>query len=339
MLPTRFAVVVLCLMGVVWSAGARAQEAPGSEDGPMVHAPIVRQAPAAKEAQVPAAAQDTPMPMEPVVVYNKAIFQRLIPAAELTFLQQYVGGSSGDLYHDREFRHVVRGEVPGWMFHYGRDMPVQEALDAALESSRVPVQVREGRYYLLSGRASLYAGLQGRGFVWVDAQDGIVLAGFYFHPTNGEPTPTVTVFSRQVREDALTLGELPPAFAEDMRRWELGAGVPLVSTRYFIGDLKERVLLEHDEDFCSYLPGVSGPPDDDCLQQNADAADLDLNTAYYLEQVHHATNATAYMIVGDEQVSFISLRDRTCGRGPDPLACRIRLTRERVRGIVRPVRR
>ena len=48
-------------------------------------------------------------------------------------------------------------------------------------------------------------------------QEGIGLGGFYFHPTNGEPTPSVNVFSRQVvKEDYLKLSQLPPVFAEDL---------------------------------------------------------------------------------------------------------------------------
>lgn len=41
--------------------------------------------------------------------------------------------------------------------------------------------------------------LRGRGFLWFDLDEGIVLGGFYFTPTNGEPTPTLTVFSRQLK--------------------------------------------------------------------------------------------------------------------------------------------
>jgi uncharacterized protein YecT (DUF1311 family) len=67
---------------------------------------------------------------------------------------------------------------------------------------------------------------------------------------------------------------------------------------------------------------------------NADAADIDMNAAYYLEQTHHATNATAWMIVGDEQVAWIRIRDDACRVGPDPLGCHIRMTREHTHAIV-----
>ncbi len=55
-------------------------------------------------------------------------------------------------------------------------------------------------------------------------QEGIGLGGFYFHPTNGEPTPSVNVFSRQVvKEDYLKLSQLPPVFAE---AWSSGLRSP-----------------------------------------------------------------------------------------------------------------
>jgi uncharacterized protein YecT (DUF1311 family) len=66
---------------------------------------------------------------------------------------------------------------------------------------------------------------------------------------------------------------------------------------------------------------------------NADAAEVDMNAAYYLEQVNYATNATAWMINGEDQVAWIAIRDRTCV-GPNPLPCRIRMTRQRTRVIV-----
>lgn len=70
----------------------------------------------------------------------------------------------------------------------------------------------------------------------------------------------------------------------------------------------------------------------------ADAADVDMNTAYYLEQVHYATNATAWMIVGSDERDFIRLRDNRCGSVVDPLGCRTRITREQVHRMTPPPR-
>ena len=79
---------------------------------------------------------------------------------------------------------------------------------------------------------------------------------------------------------------------------------------------------------------MTGPPEDACEQMNADAADIEMNAAYYLEQTHYATNATAWMIVGEEQVAWIRVRDGTCRVGPYPLGCHIRLTREHTHVII-----
>ena len=48
-----------------------------------------------------------------------------------------------------------------------------------------------------------------RGFIWIDMQQGIALGGIFFHPTNGEPTPTLTLFSKQVEENSLEMSQLP----------------------------------------------------------------------------------------------------------------------------------
>jgi len=218
------------------------------------------------------------------------------------------------------------------MFHYGWDMPLADALEKVLTGSPLPVQIRDGRYVMVSGRSGPY--LSGRGFMWIDRQDGIALGGFYFHPTNGEPTPTVTIFSKQVKERFLRMSQLPTAFAQDLSQWSTDSRVPSVTTRYFITGSNEKILLEHDEDYCAFVDNTAAPPKDGCEQMNADAADIDLNAAYYLEQTNHATNATAWMIVGQDQLAWTQVRFDTCRVGPDPLPCHIRLTRERTHVII-----
>jgi uncharacterized protein YecT (DUF1311 family) len=268
------------------------------------------------------------------LTYDKAIFQSPVPADQLAPLTQFTGAPTNDLIRDKQFRKLMKNFIPDVMFHYGRDMPLDEALDMALKGSREPVQLRENRYLILSGDRGEY--LSGRGFLWIDLQDGIGVGGFFFHPTNGEPTPSLTVFSKQIRQNALSLGELPPAFAQVLGQWAGASRIPPITTRYFIGGLKKRILLEHDEDYCSPADGNVAPPGGVCEQMLADAADLDLNTANYLEQVHHATNATAWMINGDDQIAWLQVRNNSCGLGPNPLGCRVRMTRARVTIIVRP---
>ncbi len=265
----------------------------------------------------------------PVSKYDKAIFQKPIPSEQTAFLNRFAGMPANDVFRDKQFRKLLRSVLPDSTFHYGWDMSPSDAFERVLTASQLPVQIRDGRYVMVSSNSGPY--LKGRGFVWIDMQDGIALAAFYFHPTNGEPTPTVTVFSRQVKEESLKLSQLPPAFAEALNQWSAESSVPPVTTRYFIGGSNRKILLEHDEDYCT--PNAGAAPDD-CEQMNADAADIDLTAAYYLDQTNHATNATAWMIVGEEQTSWIVLRDNTCRTGPDRLRCRIRMTRERTHVIL-----
>ena len=302
----------LAIVGLVFAGVALGQEAPSSSMPPQgragASAEVVRQEPAAVVA--------------PATHYDRAMF--LKPLGPLEFLKQFSGGPTSDLMHDKEARKVLKSFVPDCMFHYGRDMSLMDALDMVMKDSKEPVRLREGRYLLAWGALGPYLG--GRGFVWADLQDGVGLGGFWFHPTNGEPTPTTAVFGRQVKLDALSTSELPPEFVRDLVEWDDAARVQPVGTRYFISGANERILLEHDEDFCA--DGQVG-----CEAMDADAADLDETAAYYLDQVHYRTNATAWMI-GPDQVAWIGVRDRTCGGVVDPLGCRIKVTREHTQLIV-----
>jgi hypothetical protein len=332
--------LLLVLVRSVWSFGvAAAQDAPVTRSaGPLVgasnHKVQAPQPESAPPAAAPPAAAQTVAALPPAPVYDETIFGDRIPAAQIAFLKSFDGNRTRDLYHDKQFKVVKQAVLPKWEFHYGHDMSVASAMDAALADSKDAVQVRDGRYVMLSGTSTLYPGLQGRGFIWVDMQEGIALAGFYFHPTNGEPTPTTTVFSKQLMVDAISMAQLPPEFFQDYSQWNADERLSPVMTRYFIGGLNKRLLLEHDEDFCSSTFAGLGA---DCLQMTADAADLDMNTAYYLDQVNYATNATAYMLVGSDQTAFLRLRANRCGAVADPLGCRILITRQQIHTISRPV--
>jgi uncharacterized protein YecT (DUF1311 family) len=337
-------------IGLLWWGGqAWAQEMQSTESGPYAQppAPIVRepaepeQGPAAgtqgqkAEAQKPGG-QDAGY-QAVGANYDPALFQRRIPKEQLAFLSQYAGRTSNELYRDKQFRRLMHEFVPDCTFHYGSDKSMFEALDEVIQGSGEPVVVREGRYAMLSGHMGPF--LAGRGFLWIDMQEGIGLGAFYFHPTNGEPTPAVNVFSKQVvKEMLLDWSELPAEFAEDVTAWEQADSVPPLTTRYFITGSNKKILLEHDEDFCA---PVSGAGYNDCDQMDADAADKDMDAALYLEQTHHVTNATAWMISDPDQVAWLQVRDRRCGGVLDPLGCRVVMARERTRVILHapPVRR
>jgi uncharacterized protein YecT (DUF1311 family) len=292
--------------------------------------PSVNPTPGSQPPEPQAQDPQSQAPQAPVSNYDPSIFQKPIPGDQLAFLKQFAGAPSGDLVRDKQFRKFMHSVIPDCIFHYGRDMPLTDALDMVLKGSPLPVRIRDGRYLVVAGRSGPY--LAGRGFIWIDLQEGIALGGFYFHPTNGEPTPTVNVFSKQVKEESLKLSQLPLAFAEDLSQWSAESRVPPVTTRYFITGANKKILLEHDEDYCAPAAGIAPP---DCQQMNADAADIDLNAAYYLEQTGYVTNATAWMITGQDQVAWLQVRENTCRVGPDPLRCRIRLTRERTHQIIR----
>lgn len=136
------------------------------------------------------------------------------------------------------------------------------------------------------------------------------------------------------------MSQFPPAFYEDMTNWAASTGVPAVVTRYFINLEGEKVLLQHDEDFCASPGGGSQVPAD-CDQMNADAAEIDLQAAYFLASAGNASNASAKMAMENEQTVWIHLRDTTCMNTPDSEACRIHMTRERTHVLLkhRPVPR
>ena len=237
------------------------------------------------------------------------VFENRIPPDQLAFLSQFASVRSGKVMGDKQFRQVMRRVIPNCEFHYGRDMSLSNALDMVLDGSKIPVHIRDGRYVTVSGHNGPY--LRGEGFVWIDMQEGIGLGAFYFAPTNGEPTPTVAAFSRQVmtRERSIGISQLPAAFAVDLDKWSSEYRVPFLTTRYFLTGSKMRILLEHDEDYCAApgsAPGMTpAAPSSACERINADAADIDLTAASYLEQVHYATNATAWMIGGTDLIGWI----------------------------------
>ncbi|MBT9330052.1 hypothetical protein [Paracidobacterium acidisoli] len=270
--------------------------------------------------------------------FDPSIFENPLPADQLSFLTSLAGMPSGKAIKDKQLKKVMHSVVPGCEFHYGRDIPLWDALEMVLEHSPAPVVIRDGRYVTLSGTSGPY--LAGRGFLWIDMKTGIGLGGFYFHPTNGEPTPTVAVFSKQVRtkDKVIEMSQLPPEFALDLYQWQWAYRIPPVTTRYFLTGSDRRILLEHNEEYCSLTearPGMAAPPPPGiCEQMDANAADVDLDAAGYLEQVHYMTNATAWMLTGPDEVAWLQVRNTACIAGPNPVRCRIRMTRARTRVIL-----
>lgn len=269
----------------------------------------------------------------PAPVPDNAIFQKPLASDQLTFLEGFAGRSARDAVKDGKYRKVIHSVVPDALYHYHRDLPLSDALEIVLSNAPRPVEIRDGRYAMVSSGTEPGGG--GLGFLWTDIQDGIALGGFSFHPTNGEPTPTLTIFSKQLKDESLELNQLPTAFAEDMYHWAAATGIPAVLTRYFINAEGVKIVLEHDEDYCVHPDGSPAPTPDVCDQMNEDAANVDMEAAYFMERTGYASNATARTAVESDQVEWIRLRDESCRIGPDRLKCRIRMTHERTHVLIK----
>ena len=221
---------------------------------------------------------------------QKALFQKSIPSDQLGFLNDYAGRPANDVLREQKLRELVAAVVPYAPFHLGLDMPLPHALESMFSASQIPVEIRDGRYVMVTGIRG--QGGRGRGFIWVDTHQGISLGGIFFYPSNGEPTPTLTLFSNQVYQSSLSFSQLPVAFVQDLTRWAAVEGLPAVTTRYFINASSEKIVLAHDEDFCKLtISGVPMSPDG-CSKMKADAARVDTEASHFLNRVNYASNAT-----------------------------------------------
>jgi uncharacterized protein YecT (DUF1311 family) len=320
MYATLSVCAALCLC---WPSLAFAQMVPDPNAPPHSDAPA---APPDAPVQTPdsAPAADAQPPLPPPGPPPAANFQKLVPPDQLAFLNDYANQPAKALLKDKRFHSLMKQAISSTEYHYGRDMSLSDAVQTVLDGSQQPVQVRDGRFVTVSGSSGPY--LAGRGFLWFDIQTGVALGAFYFHPSNGEPSPTLTVFSRQLTDRQLSMAQLPEPFAEDLEQWAANSRVPDVTVRYFIPENGKKYVLEHDEDYCWSPPGEPRPDPEGCQQMMADAADDDMNAAYFMQETGNAANATAWML-GPDQVAWLQVRDRTCG--PGALSCRIRVTRAR----------
>ena len=159
--------------------------------------------------------------------YDKGLFAPPMSPSELALVRTLPGRTANDAMKDKQFRKLLKTVVPNCEYHYGRDMPLLDALDLVLKGSTEPITIVGDRYVMISGAKGPYLG--GRGFLWFDLQDGIALGGFFFQPTNGEPTPALSVYSRQVTELAVRTEQLPIAFMQDLAQWSQAYHVPPVT--------------------------------------------------------------------------------------------------------------
>lgn len=228
-------------------------------------------------------------------------FGRSIESGELTFLKEYAGRMADDADGKRKVKTLVGMIAPYAPYHFGIDTPLPQVLDVVMLSVPEPIEIREGRYAMISG--SRGPNHRGRGFLWVDMREGFALGGIFFDPSNGEPTPTLTIFSRQLDRRSVKMSQLPWAFTEDLSHWAATAGIPPITTRYFIGASGEKSVLTHDENYCLRSADVAAPsPKGVCKEMNDQASLIDMTATRFMEHTHNASNATMKMIVSTGQV-------------------------------------
>jgi hypothetical protein len=87
-----------------------------------------------------------------------ANFQSLIPAGQLSFLSGFANQPANTLLKDKRFRGLMKAAIPHTEYHYGRDMPLDDAVSAVLDGSMLPVQVRNNRFVTVAGSQGRYLG-------------------------------------------------------------------------------------------------------------------------------------------------------------------------------------
>jgi hypothetical protein len=227
-----------------------------------------------------------------------SVFHGLIADEDREMLQQYVHAPVSEVVRSARFHAFVDSVVPYTPFHYGVDMPLTRVLEKLLSRSEENVDLRSNRYLMLSNMSG--RGMS-RAFLWVDLVDGPVLGGIYFHPSNGEPTPTLTLFSRQVTDPNIHPSQLPTAFLQDLNQWISKSGVQAISTRYFVNAANQKSVLWHEENYCSSSMSETPTVDEACSQANEEAKNIDSNASNFLNQTRNASNATERMIAANSQ--------------------------------------
>jgi hypothetical protein len=248
---------------------------------------------------VPIEKQAATAPAKPTEAHLS--FTGAIDNNQFAFLNDYAGRAVDDADGKRKVKSLVGMVAPYTPYHFGADFPLPWVLNSLLLNDPQPIEIRDGRYTTMSGiRNAIH---NRRGFLWIDTHKGIALGAIFFEPGNGEPSPTLTIFSRQLDRRSVRMSQLPRAFTEDLNRWAASAGVPPITTRYFIGASGEKTVLVHDENFCVRSAEIFAPsPQGVCEEMNAQAALIDMTATRFMEQTHNASNATMKTVAATGQV-------------------------------------
>lgn len=282
-------------------------------------------------------ATQQPAPTRPkykvATVAPNVTFQDRIPPEQLKFLKDYPGHPEMKLFKDKQFNALVKLVIPRTGFNYGDDFSLADTVDIMLHAGPAVVSVLKNRYVMVATSEGPYR--QGRAFLWVDAEQGIALGGIFFDPTNGEPAPTLTIFSNQLRVSELKMSQLPAPFQDDLHLWSTQLNLPAITTRYFIPKSGRKYLLEHDEDLCNGVRRVV-ITDEACKKRKLDAAEIDVEAAAFMYRAHNAADATAWNLnsLDVEQGAWEQQRQKLCGMAYENLECWLRVTRQRTQAII-----
>jgi hypothetical protein len=263
-----------------------------------------------------------------------AVFEERIPIEQLQFLKGYTGEAAKKLTKDKQFNALLKQVEPKSEFHYGRDMSLAEAVDTMMHSGHVRVALVKDRYVMVASSVGSYLG--GRAFLWVDTEQGIGLGGVFFRPVNGEPAPTLAIFTKQLRVSELKMSQLPLEFVGAVRAWSAELKLPEITPRYFIPESGRKYLLEHDEELCAGDIRKPVVGESECLQRKVDAAEVDVEAAAFITRLHNAANATAWELNGQdaEQKEWMEKRKKSCGTSAGSLDCWMRMTHERTEELI-----
>ena len=251
----------------------------------------------------------------------------------LSWLRDLAGASTHEATLAGHFDDLVSDAAPDVAYHFHVDMPVANALRMILRGAGEPILVRANRFVILSA-CNTPACSDGRAFVWADTERGIEIAGIDFAPSNGEPTPTLTLFSKQVLDPVTKRVQLPPDFVEDLATWTRASRHRSVAARYFVNRDGIKTVLLHDEDNC-HGADRSSLAATLCRSMNLDAADQDLAAAYYVLLATFADKTPMRAALQADEDKWLADRKATCGVGTDgpALACRLKAAQERASAL------
>jgi uncharacterized protein YecT (DUF1311 family) len=256
-----------------------------------------------------------------------------VPADRFAWLAKLKGASSSrDAVLSDEFPRLLAAIVPGANYHFHVDMPLVNAFTTIIRGAAQPIGVRDGRYMTLAACVSPNC-VGARAMLWIDIDGGLSIGAIDFNPSNGEPTPTETLFSTQILDPVTDAPQLPATFLTDLAVWSHASRTRAPVARYFINGRGLKTVVPHNEDSCASERAMLPPSL--CAAMNAETADQDMQAAFYLLVNSYANGTPSRTAAEADQGKWLRDRQAACGAGAntEALACRRTYARDRVRAL------